>query len=395
MPGNQIEKMAMDYFNRGSEAVRSGNFDDAIEMFMTAVKLVPDNLIFRQSLREAEKKLYKDNGAGMAGLKMKPAEARLQIAKSRAKWPDVMEAAEDALRYNPWDTAMLYELGNAAAELGLTGVAIWALATADLDDKHAAGWRLLARLYESVGDFDLAQAAAGRAEHAEWLDSMFTSTDGEAPAIIREIADLEKKVRKCPGDVDLIVRLGDVYVEVGEPARATTAFQSALRIDPESKSVRAKLLEAQCATMLQHLERIEHFLAKLDPCRAGYVPRPDRLEQEVSRRREELLHREIDLFRLKFEINPSNDACYQLGRRLLAAGKLSESILLFLQALGQGDHRWETLYLLGIAYWRNRESALALDWLHEAKKADMNGDGIAKIRELERRIAEAIGVDPR
>jgi tetratricopeptide (TPR) repeat protein len=265
------QKSAMDCFNRGSEAVRSGNFDYAIEMFMTAVKLVPDNLIFRQALRGAERKLYKDNrkGAGMAGLKMKPAQARLQIAKKRTKWPDVMEAAEDALRYNPWDTGMLYELGNAASELGMQQVGIWVLETAyEADKNNANAMRLLATLYEQTAQYDRAiiawetvkkidptdqdaaakarQLAAsatiqkGKYDNAESFQETMRSTGGKGGEVTAakimspeeraksEIAALEAKIAADPANANLYVQLGDRYRDLPDPQKAIAAYQKGL-----------------------------------------------------------------------------------------------------------------------------------------------------------------------
>lgn len=65
-------KLATDCYKRGSEAMAKQNWDYSCEMFGTAVKVVPDNVVYRQSLRGVQRKKYKDNktGASMAFLKI-------------------------------------------------------------------------------------------------------------------------------------------------------------------------------------------------------------------------------------------------------------------------------------------------------------------------------------
>src|SRR5690606_4351187 len=118
MADENKSKIAQTLFGHGNTALQKQNFAYAVECFGKCTKLVPDNLIYRQSLRGAEKLHYKDNkkGAAMAGLKMKPAMASLKWAKTRKKWADVMQAAEDALVFNPWDVQCHFELANAAME---------------------------------------------------------------------------------------------------------------------------------------------------------------------------------------------------------------------------------------------------------------------------------------
>jgi hypothetical protein len=51
-------KKAGDCWKRGVEAIGKANWDYAIEMFREAVRLVPDNRMFRETLRGVEEKKY-------------------------------------------------------------------------------------------------------------------------------------------------------------------------------------------------------------------------------------------------------------------------------------------------------------------------------------------------
>ena len=111
-------KLASDCLKRATEAMAKQNWDYAVEMFATAVKMVPDNLMYRQSLRGSERKKYKDNksGASMAFLKLSGIRSRIKKARGAKNWADLDLAAEEGLAVNPWDAHFNADLGEAARE---------------------------------------------------------------------------------------------------------------------------------------------------------------------------------------------------------------------------------------------------------------------------------------
>ena len=74
------KKMAADCFRRGTEAMQKENWDYAIQMFLQCVRMVPDNLLLRQTLRGCEKKKYGNNksGAKMSGMKLMGPRGRIK-----------------------------------------------------------------------------------------------------------------------------------------------------------------------------------------------------------------------------------------------------------------------------------------------------------------------------
>ena len=74
------KQIAADCWKKGSEAMSKENWDYAIEMFGKSVMLVPDNLLYRQTLRGVERKKYGDNGSGakMAGLRLTKVKTRIK-----------------------------------------------------------------------------------------------------------------------------------------------------------------------------------------------------------------------------------------------------------------------------------------------------------------------------
>lgn len=75
-------KVASDCFKRATEAMAKQNWDYAVEMFVTTVKMVPDNLMYRQSLCGCLRKKYKDNKTGASMTFLKLSSIRSRIKKS-------------------------------------------------------------------------------------------------------------------------------------------------------------------------------------------------------------------------------------------------------------------------------------------------------------------------
>ncbi len=108
-------KLAADCMKKATEAMAKGSFDYACNMWGTAVKMWPDNVVLRQSLRGCQRKLYKDNksGASMAFLRVNGVRSKVKKARSAKNWADMDAAAEEGLTINPWDGQFNADLGEA------------------------------------------------------------------------------------------------------------------------------------------------------------------------------------------------------------------------------------------------------------------------------------------
>jgi len=168
------KKIAADCWKKGSEAMIKENWDYAIEMFGKAVALVPDNLLYRQTLRGVERKKYGDNGSGakMSGLRLTKVRTRIKACRLKKDWPGVDRATEDGLKINPWDAALLFDLGIAARERGFTEVATDAMRNAVVNNtKNKDYARKLAELLESRGDYNEASKIWLRLAKLDPMDS--------------------------------------------------------------------------------------------------------------------------------------------------------------------------------------------------------------------------------
>lgn len=167
-------KLAMDCYQRATQAISKQNWEYAVEMYATCAKLVPDNLVYRQNLRATERKKYKDNksGASMAFLKVSSLRSRIKKARKDKNWVDLDLAAEEGLQINPWDGQFNADLGDAMRERGFSEIAQFAYETAvspDSAPENKEFLMALASIYEDRRNYN---AAIGVLEKVMRLDPL-------------------------------------------------------------------------------------------------------------------------------------------------------------------------------------------------------------------------------
>src|SRR3954466_5614665 len=95
---NPNNKKAQSFFLYGNDAAMKNNYDYAIDMYRSALKLDPGNLVYRQALRGVQRRVYNNEPAKvgrLVGMKTKPMKAGLQASKARGKWIDLLDGCED------------------------------------------------------------------------------------------------------------------------------------------------------------------------------------------------------------------------------------------------------------------------------------------------------------
>lgn len=423
MSDDQKMTKAMECYNHGSNAVKQGNYDYAVAMYFTSTQLMPEKLLFRQSLRAAERKMYKENGKGVGRLSpsLTIAKGKLQVAK-RGKPAGIMNAAEEVLKLNPWDIAALYDLGAAAGELGFLDTAIWALETArDVDRQNADVWRLLGKYYEDDTQFDKAinawemvkkvdpsdQDAAAKArqlaasatiqkgKYEDKDDTKIKMHDAPKsagaedahnnPTLSAEdraradIAALEAKIASDPANVSLYSQLGDLLRRHHQTEKALAVFQKGLDASGGTDiDIRVKMLEAPIDHYKRNLQIIK---SKFDQLDAGIPEQREKMEELKKKHNAilaEIAKREIELYRFKVASNPNDyTSFFELGHRLLKFGQLDDAIKALQQGRNDAQRKWEALFHLGVAFWKKKNFALAeknlADALQEINPSDEEG----------------------
>ncbi len=293
-------KIAGDCWKRGTEALGKANWDYAIEMFRQSVRLVPDNKMYRETLRGAEEKKYGNNGTGakMASAKLMGVRGKVKKARLTKNWDDLDTIAEDGLAVNPWDAQLNKDLGDACA-----GRAEAALDVSNED--RASGFQLiaiysylralkatpndrelnrsLAKLYEDRRDYRAAiscweklrqldpldpvprskcsqLAAESTIDHANFEDAKSTKdlmADHEVAKRIKsghEVADgpgmsleadLQRAIRKEPDNKDHYLKLADLYMRSKQLQEAKQLYQQALDLSGGDVNIREKLEDVE------------------------------------------------------------------------------------------------------------------------------------------------------
>ena len=388
------KQIAADCWKKGSEAMSKENWDYAIEMFGKSVMLVPDNLLYRQTLRGVERKKYGDNGSGakMAGLRLTKVKTRIKTSRLKKNWDAVDRAVEDGLKINPWVATLLFELGVAARERGFSEVATDAMRNAlanDTENKVFA--RTLAELLESRGDYseaskiwqrlaklDPSDAEArtkamqvltdnvidrGGYEGAETTrDAMAdeevarrlgTATGGQADGPGQsEEADLVHAVRRAPEMVEHRLNLANHYRKSGKLEEAASTLKEALEISGGDAGIRENLEDVELDLLRQNLN--------LARDKAAADAGNEEALRNVKAINGELIKREIEVFSSRVQRYPNAlKMKFELGTRFVKIKKYAQAIPLFQVCVK--DNRLETgaLTSLGKCFIAEKKGKLA------------------------------------
>lgn len=429
MSDTQKAKIATELFGRGGDAVQKGNLDYAIDCFLKCTRLVPDKLVYRQALRGAERKKFGDNkkGATGAALRMKPAQLRLKAAKARKKWLEVIDAAEDALTFNPWHVPSLFEIGCACRELNLVKTGIWVLETAlEVERTSAPVFRNLGELYaadeqftKAVQAFEMvrkldpsdtdadararqlsAQATIqkGQYEQAEtFRDSLHDTTKTEQvlqeqrggaesfeARTRRQIAQAEAKLANSPDVPGLYLEIGDCHRTLREFDKAIEVYQRGLdKTGGRDPDLRMRLLDARIDPVRAKLDAVKDQIAGADRRAGGAAEKLQKLTGQRKALEAEIVKREVELYQFETELDPDNaEAFFELGHRLRRLGRIDDAIRALQKARSDPRHQWEALLWLGVAFWQKKNFSLADKNLGDALDAIAPNDEEAKKKVL-------------
>ena len=400
-------KMAADCWRKANEAMQAEQFDYAIDMLFRAMLLVPDNLVYRQTLRGAERKLYKDNGSGakMASMKLMKPKSKIKKARFSKDWKVIDQAAEEGLKINPWDASMNASMGEACAELGYSEVAVFGYEMAlRAEPENKEYNRNYALLQEERGNYNDAISAWHRVYKIDPDDQEARSkvTQLEANSMMRRsglddaqstqevksaydydrrprgdrktpgqdqadgpgtnpIADLQRAIRKEPENRDLYMKLGDLYRRGKRYKDAAAQYKTALELSGGDATIREQLEDVDLELMRQNHEAAkEAFAANSDDETAK------KNAVELGR---EILLREIEIFSARVDRYPKDSRLkFELARRLMKMQEYGKAIPLLQQALSDSRIECDVLVQLGMCFLYEKKNVLALRQFEKAKE---------------------------
>lgn len=389
---DKLRKIAADCFRKGNEAVAKENWDFGIEMYGTSARLFPENLLYRQSLRFVQYKKYKNNGSGVTMANMRTMGSRTKTKQYRIqkKWKELMDAAEEGLLLNPWDTGFNTDVGDAARELGHAEVALFSYEQVlKVDPASKEVNTVAAELYESRGEYQRARecwqrllkvdplngAARSRVSALDAKEVMHRGGYGEAggtrdvkiggqkaaaaagvvadaPGMSDE-ADMQRAIRKDPANKDNYLKLAAFYRREGRLEESFDTFKKALDVAGGGDwSIRELMEDVELDLMRRNLS-----LAKERVAKAQDDPVVKKKAAEVAT---ELVKREIAVFSTRSERYPQDMRLkFELAKRHMRVQNWQAAIPLFQQARTDTRVAGESLISLGKCFYYDRKSQLA------------------------------------
>ena len=154
-------RVAAGHFERANQALKNGDHDYGLQLLLNCCTIDPANLIYRQSLRQAQRSKYKNNERGQAFAYVRSflSRLRLQNALRKERFLDALVQAELIFMRNPWDLSTHLFMAKTFEALDWHDHALWTLE--QIRSSHAQDARVnrpLARLYERRGNFNQAIA---------------------------------------------------------------------------------------------------------------------------------------------------------------------------------------------------------------------------------------------
>ncbi len=407
-----------DLYAKACEAVERNNLDYAVTLFRQVLAARPDYPDARAALRMTERRRAEGKGGALtapidgtlAFLKALVGGARKKLevyedylqkhpnsfwglmkaagAASKAGLKDVAVGIyRDALRFKPDDKTALRRISDTLRDMGENTEALKFLgrlgslepSNRDLNDELRdleASTHMATHRVEQAGSFRDLIRDKDEAARLEQAGRMSVSTDD----LRRELAQQEKELEENPNQVNRILRVAQLYEDVGEPQKALGLLSKKREELPDNFEMREKLgdiaihlADAQIASVRRKLE-----------AEPGDAAARKRLE-ELSGRRNKYALEELTW---RVSQHPTDrDLQRRLGRIYFDRGEYNQAIAAF-QALTQdGRFGLEAARMLGVCFMKKGQFDLALEQLGKAieQHPEMDDEG----KELHYSLAQA------
>ena len=421
MGEDRKKKLATDCFKRGTEAMMKQNYEYSCQMFRTAIDLVPDNLLWRQSLRGVTEKRYNNNGTGaaMAGMKLMKTKATIKKCRMQSDWKSIAKMCEDGLAINPWDPQLNADLGEALNHIGYIEPAEYCYQRAVKGEPNNKDYlRPLAKIYEARDKYDEAieiytkllrldnmdgesrqkitslsaqkTVHRGGYENADNIRDVEkrmaeknTKDSADGPGMSVQ-ADLERAVRKDPKNKDNYLKLADFLKREGNLEKTAEALEKALEVSGGEIKIREQLEDVQLDILRRSVGLAkEEALADLDDKFAK------RKYQEVKG---ELMQREIEVYAARIDRYPQDMTLkFDLALLYMADKRHQLAIPLLQKSRGDARRKVESLINLGKCFIVEKQYPLARRQFETAVpecKADENQDSFLDLHYTLGRVCE-------
>lgn len=400
------QQRAQAFFRTGNDAALKNNFDYAIQMYLEACKLEPENLLFRQALRGAERRKFGNNPAKvgrMVGARNQPIRMRANIAKAKGQWQHVLEVCEEAFVNNPWDVAASEDAADAAEHLGQNELAQWLMESVYNQANDVGFFRHMAHVYElnenwqkaiqcwervkKLSPYDeeasrqinalSASATIARSGLGEAIQKPAQGGGGGEPTA-SEIDELKqqtlspedrwrKEIQEHPERPGAYLNLAEFYRNQNRLDDAEKVLALGLKHLPDDTVLQMEHAEIQISRLNRH---VEHWTRK-----AKADPKDETALAKAAQLTAKLHEYEVREYRRRLALSPDDlNLRFQLGLRFAAAGQHDAAIAEFQHARSSPMLTVRALLEAGKSFEANGVLKLAERSYNDALKAIETSD---------------------
>lgn len=407
-------KKAGVFFERAAAVAGTGNFDYAIEMYISGLSIDPENVEAHQALRDIALKRKAGGGKDMGML------AKMKVKREGKDPKSKMLVSEKLLGYDPGNTDHMLSLMSNAFEAGCYDTCLWIgpiLHRANADDRNPSASKFI-QLKNIYKDLKQWKPAINAGQAALMLQP-------EDMALNQEIKDLaamdtmEKgrygtagSFRQSMKDVDSQQKLMDANRDVRSVHvldRMIAEAEAEWQANPHEVGKLMKLVEALIRTeekqhedraiqlLTDAYEKTKQFrfrhnvgrirlmqLAREDRTRRAAFeadPQNQELRQEYQQFHRARLEEELSEYLLFSENYPTDQTFrYQAAIRLFLLGRYNDAIPVFQHARSDPKFRHEAAIYLGRAFLEMNFVDEAADTLRAGiEEYQLKGDDRSKL----------------
>lgn len=410
------QKKANVFFERGRAVAETGNYEYAIEMYISGLRVDPENTDAHQALRDISLRRKVSGGKDLGMLK------KMGIKGSMAKSKDDKETmllAETLLAYDPGNTAAMLTLTEAAHRAGFYDTVLWIgpiTQTANESEKKPDynTFIKLKDIYRDLQQWKLAVEACQRAAmlrpddmnlntELKNLGAQQTMSAGKyatGKSFRDSIRDMDKQAKLLDQDKDVrssdmlqraVADAEDEYnAEPNEVGKINKYVDALVRTEKEPYEDRAIEVLEDAYNRTQQFR----FRASIGKIRMNQLNRKQRalladlqrnpadeeLKAEYKQFVRDKAEQELAEYTLAAENYPTDMTYkYNMAVRLFQLERYTEAIPVFQQARQDPKYRGDAAIALGRAFLESGFIDEAVDTLHDViENYELKGDAKSK-----------------
>jgi TolA-binding protein len=374
-------RKAKAFFDRGKTVADTGNYEYAIEMYITGLVLDPEEIEAHKALREIALKRKASGGKALDYFK------RSGLTKVSKDDKQNMLNYEKLVSYDPGNTDYLLQLLQNAHRAGFFDTVMWAgpilqKSNADSKSPDLNKFIILKDIYKSLGEWKLATDACHYAMKMRPNDmalqtelknlgaqhTMSKGGYGDAKSFRESMKDanLQNKLLEADKDVQSVDHLkravDDAELEwrgdKEDPAKLNKYIDALRRTEQaEYEELAIEVLDEifQSTKQFRYRQKIGEIrmaqLTRMERSLKGQLAAdPSDVEVQKTLREFQLdkTKAELEEYRLQLEAYPTDSSArYQIGRRMFTLKQFQDAIPVFQQVRSDPKYRINASLLLG------------------------------------------------